>query len=254
MKKTAVITGAAGGMGRKVAVKLAKLGYELILIDKSHSGLEACRSELNIDWAVRCVVTDFLDVDAMTRSMSDAVLDVQEVTAVISLAGLLEPAAALDVDLESWDRHFAVNVRSLVALVQTMVPKMRKDGTGGVVAVTSNAALVPRTGMAAYAASKAAAEAFMKCLALEIAQKGIRCNTVAPGSTHTPMLTDLWGDNDRSEATLRGDPDQYRVGIPLGRIASAIDIADGIAFLLSPEARHITMHTLTIDGGASLGL
>jgi 2,3-dihydro-2,3-dihydroxybenzoate dehydrogenase len=131
-----------------------------------------------------------------------------------------------------------------------MVPRR----SGAVVTVTSNAAGTARADMAAYAASKAAAAMFTKCLGLEVAGFGIRCNVVAPGSTDTPMLTSMWRDPSGRTRTVRGDPGTFRVGIPLGRVASPDDVAEAVAFLLSDRARHITMHDLTVDGGATLGV
>jgi 2,3-dihydro-2,3-dihydroxybenzoate dehydrogenase len=108
--------------------------------------------------------------------------------------------------------------------------------------------------MSAYAASKAAAAMFSKCLGLEVARHGIRCNVVAPGSTDTPMLTSMWQDASGPQGTIEGRLDAFRVGIPLGRIARPLDVAAAVAFLLSEAAGHITMHTLTVDGGAALGV
>jgi 2,3-dihydro-2,3-dihydroxybenzoate dehydrogenase len=107
--------------------------------------------------------------------------------------------------------------------------------------------------MAAYAASKAAATSFTKTLGLELARYGIRCNVVAPGSTDTPMLTSLWADGDARRASIDGTPETYRIGIPLGRLASPDNVADAVLFLLSDRAAHITLHDLTVDGGAALG-
>jgi 2,3-dihydro-2,3-dihydroxybenzoate dehydrogenase len=107
--------------------------------------------------------------------------------------------------------------------------------------------------MAAYAASKAAAVMFTKCLGLELAGDGIRCNVVAPGSTDTPMLRGMWADGDGAATVLAGSPGAYRVGVPLGRIGAAEDVADAVLFLASDLARHITMHDLYVDGGAALG-
>jgi 2,3-dihydro-2,3-dihydroxybenzoate dehydrogenase len=108
--------------------------------------------------------------------------------------------------------------------------------------------------MAAYAASKAAATSFTKTLGLELARYGIRCNVVAPGSTETPMLTAMYADGDAAGPSVGGSPATYRVGIPLGKLAQPEDIAHAVLFLLSDRAAHITLHGLTVDGGAALGV
>lgn len=135
-------------------------------------------------------------------------------------------------------------------VVNRMVPRRR----GALVTVASNAAGTARAQMAAYAASKAAATAFTKCLALEVAGYGIRCNVVAPGSTDTPMLRGMFDGGDPSAACVTGNPGAYKVGIPLGKVARPEDVAHAVGFLLSDEAGHITMHALTVDGGATLGV
>ena len=134
------------------------------------------------------------------------------------------------------------------AVARRMVPR----GAGSIVTVASNAGGVPRSGMAAYGASKAAAAMFTKSLGLELAPHGIRCNVVAPGSTDTPMLRGMWTDERGAEAVIGGDLETFKVGIPLGRIAAAQDVADAVAFLVSDRARHITMQVLYVDGGAAL--
>jgi 2,3-dihydro-2,3-dihydroxybenzoate dehydrogenase len=108
--------------------------------------------------------------------------------------------------------------------------------------------------MAAYGASKAAAAMYTKCLALEVARYGIRCNILSPGSTDTQMLRALWTGADSVRASIDGVADEFRVGIPLGKLAQPEDIARAALFLLSEEAGHITMHDLTVDGGATLGV
>ena len=106
--------------------------------------------------------------------------------------------------------------------------------------------------MAAYAASKAAATMLIRCLGLELAAAGVRCNVVSPGSTDTAMHEALWADGSAAHRSIAGSPEHFRVGIPLGRIASPADVADAVLFLASDRARHITMQDLLADGGASL--
>jgi 2,3-dihydro-2,3-dihydroxybenzoate dehydrogenase len=124
--------------------------------------------------------------------------------------------------------------------------------SGVIVTVASNASSVPRQQMAAYAASKAASTQFTRCLGLELAEFGIRCNVVSPGSTDTDMQRQLWTSPDGERAAIAGSPASFRLGIPLGRIANAADIAEAVCFMASDSARHITMHDLRVDGGATL--
>jgi 2,3-dihydro-2,3-dihydroxybenzoate dehydrogenase len=111
---------------------------------------------------------------------------------------------------------------------------------------------VPRQGLAAYAASKAAAHMFTRCLGLELAPHGIRCNIVAPGSTLTPMQTALWADEHGAARVIAGRPEAFWAGIPLGKLAVPEDVAEAVLFLLSDKAGHITMAEIMVDGGATL--
>ena len=107
--------------------------------------------------------------------------------------------------------------------------------------------------MAAYGASKAALTSFSKTVGLELAEYGVRVNVISPGSTATPMLSQLWKDALGEKKTIAGNLSQFKVGIPLQKVANTEDIANAVIFLISDQASHITMHDLVIDGGATLG-
>lgn len=154
-----------------------------------------------------------------------------------------------------WRRTFAVNADGVYFVSRAVAARMVERRRGVIITVGSNAASVPRMGMAAYAASKAAAAMFTRCLGLELARYGIRCNVVSPGSTDTPMQWALWEGDDPARArdtVIRGDLAAFRTGIPLGRLADPGDIAEAVLFLASDHARHITMQDLLVDGGATL--
>ena len=130
---------------------------------------------------------------------------------------------------------------------------MQPRGRGSIITVASNAGRLPRHGMAAYGASKAAAALFTQSLGLELARDGIRCNVVSPGTTRTPMVSGMMQQNGISESGLvQGDVDRFKAGIPLGRLAEPMDIAEVITFLASDAARHVTMADVVVDGGATM--
>ncbi|CAM5269450.1 2,3-dihydro-2,3-dihydroxybenzoate dehydrogenase OS=Streptomyces microflavus OX=1919 GN=dhbA_1 PE=3 SV=1 [Streptomyces microflavus] len=145
-----------------------------------------------------------------------------------------------------------MNTTGVFHVSQSVAPLMVTRKSGCIVTVGSNAAGIPRTGMAAYAASKAAAAMFTRCLGLELPRSGVRCDIVAPGSTDTAMQRALWTDPGAEARVIDGNPSTSRTGIPLGRIAEPADIADAVAFLASDRARHITLQELYVDGGATL--
>ncbi|AXG81625.1 2,3-dihydro-2,3-dihydroxybenzoate dehydrogenase [Streptomyces paludis] len=249
----AVVTGAAGGIGAVVARALAATGVPVALLDRDIMPLWELAAELDGSaggvLAVAADVTDSADVDSAIAKVE---AELGPVTYLVNGAGVLRSGPASELTDEEWDITFAVNTSGVFHVSRAVSRVMVPRGRGSIVTIASNAAMTPRASMAAYAASKAASSMFTKCLGLELARHGIRCNVVAPGSTRTPMLTALQGDA-AERASVDGTPDTYRVGIPLGRIAEPAHIAEAVLFLLSDRSAHITMHDLTVDGGASLG-
>jgi len=171
---------------------------------------------------------------------------------VVNVAGILRLDAALDIRDDDWLRTFAVNTHGVFYLSTAVAQRMKERCSGCIVTVGSNAAAVPRMRMAAYAASKAATHQFIRCLGLELAPLGSRCNIVSPGSTDTPMQHQLWTSPAAVDGILQGSAADYRLGIPLQRLATPEDIAASVCFLASDDARHITLHDLRVDGGATL--
>jgi 2,3-dihydro-2,3-dihydroxybenzoate dehydrogenase len=172
---------------------------------------------------------------------------------LVNVAGVLRFAEVTDTTDEDWTHVFAVNTNGVFHTSRAVTTRMKARGHGAIVTVASNAASVPRVGMAAYAASKAAVLAFTKCLGLEVARHGVRCNVVSPGSTDTAMLRSLWTDDHGHDHTLYGSAADFRVGIPLGRIATPDDVAAAVMYLLSDDARQVTIQNIQVDGGAALG-
>jgi len=175
------------------------------------------------------------------------------VAILANVAGVLRLGPLVELTDDAWATVFAVNTQGVFHMSRAVARRMMCRRAGSIVTVSSNAALVPRVQMGAYGASKAAATSLTKTLGLELAEYGIRCNVVSPGSTDTPMLRGMWTDSSAERAVLDGSAPAYRVGIPLRKLCSARDVAEAVAFLASDQAGHITMHDLCVDGGAALG-
>lgn len=250
--RTVVVTGAASGVGRAIALRLASDGTRLVLLDIAAEDLAVVAQESAplSGAAVLSLVTDVSDPDAVREAFATVVAQFGVLDAVACAAGVLRPGSLAEVTPQDWHLHFAVNTTGVLNVLQAAGPALRDNGA--VVVVSSNAGRVPRTGMLAYAASKAATSALVRCIGLELAPRGIRCNTVEPGSTRTPMQSALWPDGSGAALAVAGDPASFRLGIPLGRVAEPEDIASVARFLLSDEARHITLQQIYVDGGASL--
>ncbi|QDQ98406.1 2,3-dihydro-2,3-dihydroxybenzoate dehydrogenase [Tomitella fengzijianii] len=245
--RVAVVTGAASGIGAAVAAALTAHGAVVAALDLDGAAADAAVSAGGRGYA--CDVTDSAAVDAVVARIE---AELGPVEMLANVAGVLATGDVVDTSDVQWSRPFAVNTTGVFTVSRAVARMMIPRGGGAIVTVGSNAAGVPRASMAAYGASKAAATMFTKCLGLELAEHGIRCNVVSPGSTDTPMQRGMWGDGRGAESVIGGTPEKFKVGIPLGRIADPADVADSVLFLLSDKARHITMHDLYVDGGATL--
>lgn len=250
--KTALVTGASGGIGLALVRLLLQSGTRVIATDRvrpdfSAEFAQALETQQLSSYALD--VTQSAEVDALVAHIEQTVAAIDM---GVNVAGVLcnkEVTQTTDAD---WRAVFAVNCDGVFhvsrALARQMEPRMR----GAIVTVSSNAAGIPRHAMAGYAASKAAATMFTRCLGLELAPKGIRCNIVAPGSTLTPMQTSMWQDETGANKVIAGFPEQYKTGIPLQKLATPEDVANAVMFLLSDQAGHIAMSDIYVDGGATL--
>ncbi|MFJ4767698.1 2,3-dihydro-2,3-dihydroxybenzoate dehydrogenase [Streptomyces uncialis] len=246
----ALVTGAARGIGAAVVDGLVREGATVAAVDIDADGL----TDLAERSGGRVVpfTADVADPAAVADVVDRTERDIGPIVTGVSVAGILRPGPLCETTDEDWADTFSVNTTGAFLVLRELARRMVPRGRGSLVTVGSNAAGVPRTGMGAYAASKAATTMLTRCLGLEVARHGIRCNVVSPGSTDTPMQRLLWTDEDALDRVIAGTPEQFRVGIPLGRIAEPADIADAVLFLVSDRARHITMQNLFVDGGATL--
>lgn len=243
--KTVVITGAAGGIGTATALAFSQAGAHVVLADIDPEPDDPA-------WGATgtYIQTDVTDPAAVAELFERAQRRFGRVDAVVHAAGVLTTGPVSELTDSEWDRVLAVNATGTMVVTRAASRVLR--GPASITVVSSNAGATPRAGMAAYAASKAAATAFVRSLGLELAPLGIRCNVISPGSTDTSMLRGMWNDSDGAAATIAGSPENFKLGIPLGRLAAAEDIAGCAVFLASTAAQHITMHDLRVDGGATL--
>jgi 2,3-dihydro-2,3-dihydroxybenzoate dehydrogenase len=251
---SAVVTGAGSGIGAAVARLLASRGTPVAVLDVD--GAAAARTAASAGPAPTAAYpVDVGDPAALDAALDDAAAALGEVDALANVAGVLRTGPVAELTDADWDACLTTNATGVMHACRAVARRWSAAppaGGAAIVTVASNAAGVPRSGMTAYAASKAAALAVTRCTGLELARHGVRANVVCPGSTDTPMLSGMALPADPA-ALVAGTPESFKLGIPLGRVADPADIAETVAFLLSDAARHVTLQTLYVDGGASLG-
>ena len=241
MEKIALVTGSSRGIGRAVARKLAAEGYAVCVNYRVRQDCaEALVAELTDTgcraMAVQADVSVRQQVNEMVRRVEDAF---GPVSLLVNNAGISRQCLFQDMDDETWDRFFAVNVGGAKNAIQAVLPHMLSEKTGCIVNLTSIWGLRGASCEVAYAATKAALVGLTRSLALELAPSHIRVNAVAPGSIETDMVRML-GPETR---------DLLIEETPLGRLGTPEDIAHAVAFLASEKASFLTGQILTADGG-----
>ncbi len=236
--RSAIVTGAAGGIGSAIVAALQADGVAVAGWD---------RVAAPGDVAVEVDLTSRASVEAaMARTVeAQGVPDI-----VINNAGIDVIAPFLDTDEDDWDRIIAVNLKGLFHVCKAVLPMMIEriaggEGTATIVNIGSDAGRVGSTGEAVYSATKGGVIAFTKTLAREHARNGVTVNCVCPGPTDTALLDQVAEANQRLY-------DGLARAVPLGRIGQPADIASVVAFLASPAASYMTGQTLSVSGGLTM--
>jgi 2,3-dihydro-2,3-dihydroxybenzoate dehydrogenase len=252
--KVALVTGGAQGIGEAIVRSLSESGVVVAVLDHNAAKLSSLVNELKAQGCnVEAFPVDVSDNKAVGTVVDLIESDIGPIEILVNVAGVLRMGLIESLSDQDWERTFAVNSTGVFNVSRSVSKYMTSRQKGSIVTVGSNATKVPRISMAAYAASKAAATMFTKCLGLELAQYNIRCNIVLPGSTDTEMQWSLWNDENGARAVIVGSPETFKIGIPLKKIATPSNIADAVLFLVSDQANHITMADICVDGGATLG-
>src|SRR6266540_383834 len=240
--KVAIVTGGAGGFGEGIVRLFVAEGARVLIADIEHARAQKLAAELGSRVnAVRCDVAKSADVFAAVKTCVDAF---GPPDIVVNNAGTTHRnQPMLDVDEATFDKVFAVNVKSIFHMAHAVVPLMRERKHGVILNIGSTAGLRPRPGLTWYNASKAAVNLVSKSMAAELAPDGIRVCAIAPVMAETPLLpTFMGGDSPELRA-------QFKATVPLGRFATIDDVANATLFLASDEASFLTGNVLEVDDG-----
>ena len=239
--KTALITGASGGIGGAIAKALHGQGAKVVLSGTRAEALEAVKAELGSNaFIAPANLSDIASVEALPKAAEEAAgapIDI-----LVNNAGITKDNLFMRMKDEEWDQVLAVNLTASFRLSRGVLRGMMKKRWGRIIQITSIVGATGNPGQANYAAAKAGLVGMTKSLAAEVASRNITCNAVAPGFIQTAMTDVL---NDQQKEFISGR-------IPAGRMGSPVEIAAAVTYLASEEAAYITGETIHVNGGMAM--
>ncbi len=238
--KTALITGATGGIGRQIAKKMHAQGATLALTDMNLDTLKAFQAELGD--RVFVYSANLTDSESLNQLVKQAQADMGRIDILVNNAGITKDGLAMRMTDDQWQAVLNINLTAGFKLARAVIPGMMKNRFGRVISMASIVGVTGNAGQANYSASKAGLIAMSKCMAQELASRGITFNSVAPGFIKTPM-TDALSEEVRAQLLKE---------VPMGRLGTAEDIANTVVFLASDEASYITGQTIHVNGGMAM--
>ena len=241
--KIAIVTGAGSGFGEGIAKRFAAEGAKVIVADINREGAERVAAE--IGEAARIAIADVSKSDEVAAMIKAATEHFGGLDIVVNNAGFTHRnGPMLGVDEATFDRVFAVNVKSIYLAAQHAIPVFRAQGRGGMfLNIASTAGVRPRPGLAWYNGSKGAAITLTKAMAVELAPEKIRVCALNPVAGETGMLALFMGEDTPEKR------EQFKASVPLGRLSTPRDIANAALYLASDEAEFITGVCMEVDGG-----
>jgi 2,3-dihydro-2,3-dihydroxybenzoate dehydrogenase len=249
-RRWCLVTGAANGLGREIALGLVADGWTVAALDVDKPALTGL-----------CGTSDALigyEVDVRDRTaVREAVAEMGpagSLTALINNAGVISVAPILEMSAQQWDDVIDVNLTGAFHVAQAVGARMVAERVPGrIINMGTISGKVPRPGRSSYCVSKAALTMLTRMLAVELAPAGITANAVSPGSAEGGVVWEnIRNGHTTMEALIGGDLSRYRLGVPLGRLATADDVLGAVRYLLSPAASHVTGEELRVDGGQGM--
>ncbi len=242
--KSAIVTGAGGGFGEGIARRFAAEGARVVVADVNLDAARRVAEDLGANaMAAGGDVSRGPDVQAIVQAAIDRFgsLDI-----VVNNAGTTHRnRPMLEVDEATFDRVFAVNVKSIYWMAQAALPVLRRQGRGGsIINIGSSAGISPRPGLVWYNGTKGAVNTITKAMALELAKENIRVNSICPVIGATGLTAEFMGGEDTEEIRAR-----FIASVPIGRMSTAADIANACVWLAEDASSFITGVLLPVDGG-----
>jgi 2-hydroxycyclohexanecarboxyl-CoA dehydrogenase len=248
MAFVAFVTGAGRGIGRAIALRLARAGLAVGVTDLAGDSAATVAEEIRrAGGRAASRPADVTSLDAMRAAVAAIEGELGPIDALVNNAGWDKMELFLDNDPALWDRLLAINLKGVLHTTRAALEGMAGRGGGRIVSIASDAGRVGSTGEAVYSACKAGIIGFSKALAREVARKGITVNVVCPGPTDTALLAEV-GAGERGAKIVAG----MQRAIPLGRIGQPDDVAGAVAYLVSDEAGYVTGQVLSVSGGLTM--
>ncbi|MGB3552896.1 MAG: 3-oxoacyl-ACP reductase family protein [Candidatus Binatus sp.] len=244
--KVAIVTGAANGIGRAIAIRLADEGAKVALADIQLDSAEQAAAEIRrIGAAAIAVALDVTKLDEAIAAADRVESELGPIDILVNNAGWDVVGPFVESDPDVWDKVIAINFRGVLNCCKAVAPRMQSRGAGKIVSISSDAARVGSTGEAVYAGCKAAIIGFSKTLARELAANHINVNVVCPGPTDTALLKNAMAGREKVlESMARG--------IPFRRLGQPADLAGAVAFFASADSDFVTGQVLSVSGGLTM--
>lgn len=241
--RSALVTGAARGIGRAIAERLAEEGVLVAVTDVEFD--EAERTAHELGGHAIAVALDVTQDESIRHAVAEVSTRLGSIEILVNNAGWDRMEPFVESTAETWDRVLAINLRGPIAVTRAVLDLMLPRRQGRIVSIASDAGRVGSSGETVYSGAKAGIMGFSRALAREVAGSGINVNTVCPGPTNTPLIQQMSETNPKLITALER-------AVPFGRMAEPAEIAAAVAFLVSDDAGFITGQALSVSGGLTM--
>ena len=244
MGKTAVVTGGSRGIGKAIALRLAKEGYDIAINYASNSDAanETCEEIKQLEVNCKVYKADTSDIAQVKTMFKDIKKDFETIDVLVNNAGVVDDAYLLMIRPDSLERSLAINIQGYINCAQAASLRMCSQKSGKIINISSVSSILAVPGQTVYSATKGAVNSMTQTMAKELAAYGIQVNAVAPGFVGTDMIKSIPGDL----------AEKYLESVPMKRLGTAEEVADCVASLVSDSFSYMTGQVIVLDGGLSL--